>query len=149
MILLAVLFAWGASGPRWAQTPSELCPSLFLPALAAPPGPPFTIPSAIAAGVFGFAQIAKIKSTSFGGGGGGGGGGAPSIGGGAVAPSPPPPPVVAGITERATAEAAPTGTSINSQVSGFVGDEAALASALAPVIKEAQGDGVNFGLSGV
>ena len=52
-------------------------------ALAAPPGPPATIPMAAAVAAMGLANVARISATSFGGGaagGGGGGGGVPLIG---------------------------------------------------------------------
>jgi len=52
-------------------------------ALRNPPGPPFSIPQAVAAGLFGFAQVKAIQSTSWSGGGGGGFGAAG--GGGEVA----------------------------------------------------------------
>lgn len=87
-------------------------------------------------------QIRQIKSVQFGGGGGGGavggggGGGGPVGGGAAAAPAP-------------AVEAAPVaaGQQITISVSGFIGDEAALASALGEIISEAQGDDVEFQLS--
>lgn len=48
-------------------------------ALRNPPGPPFSIPQAVAAGLFGFAQVKAIQSTTWSGGGAGGFGG---VGGG-------------------------------------------------------------------
>jgi hypothetical protein len=47
-------------------------------ALANPPGPPFSIPQAVAAGIFGAAQVAAIASQPFKGSGGGSRGGTPS-----------------------------------------------------------------------
>ncbi len=47
-------------------------------ALANPPGPPWSIPQAVAAGLFGFAQVRQIQSTTW-----GGGGGAMGVAGGA------------------------------------------------------------------
>ena len=57
-------------------------------ALAAPPGPPWTIPFAVAAGVFGLAQVQKIRSSNPGGGG-GGSISSPGIGAGGALPTTP------------------------------------------------------------
>lgn len=56
-------------------------------ALRNPPGPPFSIPQAVAAGLFGFAQVKAIQSTTWSGAG-GGGFGAAGGGGGEVASAP-------------------------------------------------------------
>lgn len=55
-------------------------------ALRNPPGPPFSIPQAVAAGLFGFAQVKAIQSTTWSGGGAGGFGA--GGGGGEVAATP-------------------------------------------------------------
>ena len=105
---------------------------------------PFPLNIAIAALVAGLAaaNVARIASASPGGGAGAAVGA--GIGAGPPAPVTPPPtlPPLAG------AEAAPAGGGVNISVSvaGFIGNEAKLASELGSIIREAVGDGVDFGM---
>lgn len=110
-------------------------------ALASPPGPPFTIPLAAAIAVQTAANVRRIAATEFMGGAAAGAVGGAAPGGAAAAPAPgAPAPAV---------EAAPVtaGPQITISVSGFIGDEAQLASALGEIISEAEGDDVEFQLS--
>lgn len=84
-------------------------------------------------------QIRQIKAVQF-----GGGGAAPTAPGGGGAAAAPPSAAPAPAVEAA---AVPTPTQITISVSGFIGDEAELASALGEIISEAQGDDVEFQLS--
>ncbi len=125
-------------------------------ALAAPPGPPFTIPLAASIAIQTIGNVKKIQATQFG----GGGTAAPSATGtfavaaAGAATGAERPPEAAGIPEVFGGPAAPVAgdlpvapTQITISVSGFIGDEAELASALGEIISEAEGDDVEFQLS--
>lgn len=106
-----------------------------------------TIPFGVAAGLSAaiiantFATVRKIQSTQPGGGGGaGGGGGLGGAGGGGGGGQP------GGLVVPAEQEQQAGGQRITISVAGFIGNEAELASQLSNVIREAQGDGVDFGL---
>jgi len=114
-------------------------------ALAAPPGPPHTIPAAIAAGVFGFAQVASIQATSAGGGAGGAvGAGSISGGGGSPGSAPGPDPFATPVLPETTENQQQLVINITGS---FIGNEAELASKLAEIIQDASDDDVDFGLT--
>lgn len=98
----------------------------------------FALSAAILANTF--ATVQRIRSTQPGGGGGGGGGGISAGGGGGGGGAPP------GLVVPAEAAEQDRGPRITISVAGFIGSEAELASQLSNVIREAQGDDVDFGL---
>lgn len=108
-------------------------------ALASPPGPPFTFPLAAAVAVQTALNIRKILATQPGGAAapaaaaGGGGGAAP-----AAAEAPPAP-----VPEAAPVAAGPQ---VSITVQGFIGNEAELATELDGLMREARGDGLEFGM---
>ena len=105
-------------------------------ALAAPPGPPWSIPLAALVAATAAANVATIIATKPGG---GGSIGSPSLGGGGGSP---------GTSSAIEVPEVPSGggMNVNISVAGFVGDESTLASELGRVFREATGDGVGFGL---
>lgn len=104
---------------------------------------PFPLATAAAAAIAinTIAQVRKIQATQPGGGGGGGGGGVNLPGGGGGGGGGP-----TGVVVPAEPEEQARGQQITISVAGFIGNEAELASQLSNVIREAQGDGVDFAL---
>lgn len=100
---------------------------------------PAAIAAAAVIAINTIAQVRKIQATQPGGGGGGGGGGI-TLGGGGGGGAPP------GLVVPAEPAEMERGQQITISVAGFIGDEAELASQLSNVIREARGDGVEFGL---
>ncbi len=107
-------------------------------ALASSP-PPFSFAIAATTAAMTALNVAKILAARPGGG--AGAGAVAPAGGGPPAPVAPPP-----TAPVAAAAPAPAGMAINVSVAGFVGNETTLASELGRVIREAVGDGVDFGL---
>ena len=107
------------------------------PALTGRPFLRFTL--AAAAVAQGLANVQRIRAAKPGGGAGGGGGGAPGGGGGGGgAPAGGAPEQQAGIGQR---------VAVTVNMAGFIGDEAALASEIARIQREAGGDDVETFLS--
>jgi TP901 family phage tail tape measure protein len=101
---------------------------------------PLAVAAAAAIAINTIAQVRKIQATQPGGGGGGGGGGINLAGGGGGGGAPP------GLVVPAEPAEQDRGQRITISVAGFIGNEAELASQLSNLIREAQGDGVDFAL---
>ncbi len=105
-----------------------------------------TIPFGVAAGLSAaiiantFATVQKIRATQPGGGGGGAGGGGLGGAGGGGGGQP------TGLVVPAQEAEQDRGQQITISVAGFIGNEQELASQLSNLIREAQGDGVDFSL---
>ncbi len=100
----------------------------------------FAISAAILANTFATVQRIRATQPGSGGGGGGGGGGIGAAGGGGGGGGP------TGVTVPAEAAEEERGQRISISVTGFIGNEAELASQLSNLVRDAQGDGVDFGL---